>query len=42
MKTEWIQIRISPELKERLRVAAQSRGVSLSKFIIDCVEEVLK
>jgi predicted HicB family RNase H-like nuclease len=42
MKSEWIQIRVSPELKERLRVVAQSRGVSLSKFIIDCVEEVLK
>lgn len=37
-KTERLQIRISPELKERLRVLAEAEGRTISNY----VEQLIK
>ncbi len=43
METEQLQIKdISPEFKRALKLAAAQRGVSLKKFVVDSLTEVLK
>lgn len=37
-----IKLRIPPEVKDRWRAAAEARGLSLQKFIIDSVESAIK
>lgn len=41
MKTEHLQIRISPELKEQLREAAQKDGQGISEWVIDLIKKEL-
>jgi hypothetical protein len=39
VKDEFVQIRVTPELKEKIRVKAQESGYSdMSKFIIDLID----
>ena len=37
MKKQIVNIRISAELKEQIKAEAQKRGVSLSAYILMCV-----
>lgn len=32
-KSEWLQIRITPELKEKLKALADAEGLSMSSYI---------
>ena len=41
MKSEYIHIRISPELKEKTQKAAEAEGKTMSEYIIDLVKLAL-
>ena len=41
MKNEWLQVRISPEEKERLRLGAQERGLGMSEFVLTILNNYL-
>lgn len=41
-KTDDIRLRVPKGLKEKYMEAAKRRGVSMTKFVIDCVENELK
>ena len=39
-KTEYIPVRVEPELKERLAAAADSEGVSMSEMVRRLISQV--
>lgn len=41
-KTDDIRLRVKRGLKERYREQAEIRGVSMTQFIIDCVEKEIE
>lgn len=40
-KTEKIEMRVTPEFKQRVHTAAQQKGLSISQFIVKMLEKVL-
>lgn len=41
-KTDDIRLRVKKGLKERYKQEADKRGISMTQFIIDCVEKEIK
>ena len=41
-KTDDIRLRVPKGLKEKYRIEAEKRGVSMTQFIINCVENEIK
>lgn len=41
-KTDDIRLRVPKGLKEKYMQAAEQRGMSMTKFVIDCVEKTLE
>ena len=41
-KTDDIRLRVPKGLKEKYRIEAEKRGVSMTQFIINCVEKEIK
>lgn len=41
-KTDDIRLRVKKGLKERYKQEADKRGISMTQFIIDCVEKEIR
>lgn len=41
-KTDDIRLRVPKGLKERYKMEAEKRGISMTQFIINCVEKEIK
>lgn len=41
-KTDDIRLRVKAGLKEKYQAEAKKRGMSMTKFIVNCVEKELK
>lgn len=41
LRTDFVNFRVPPEFRERLRLAAESRGVSMTTFMIRAVEAAI-
>ena len=41
-KTDDIRLRVQKGLKDKYRIEAEKRGMSMTQFIIGCVEKELK
>lgn len=41
-KTDDIRLRVPKGLKDKYRAEAEKRGISLTQFIINCVEKEIK
>lgn len=41
-KTDDIRLRVKAGLKDRYRAEAQKRGISMTQFIVNCVEKEIK
>ena len=42
MKNEYLQIRVSPELKEMIRKAAQEENKNISEWVLDIIKFEIK
>lgn len=41
-KTDDIRLRVPKGLKDKYRVEAEKRGISMTQFIVNCVEKEIK
>lgn len=41
-KTDDIRLRVPKGLKEKYRAEAEKRGISMTQFIVNCVEKEIK
>lgn len=41
-RKEFLQLRLSPQLKERIRAAARADGVTMTWFVEDAIEQKLR
>ncbi|WP_287971519.1 hypothetical protein [Blautia sp.] len=41
-KTDDIRLRVKAGLKEKYRAEAEKRGISMTQFIVNCVEKEIK
>ena len=41
-KTDDIRLRVQKGLKEKYKAEAEKRGISMTQFIVECVEKEIK
>jgi len=42
MKTDLLQVRMSKDLKEKLQKAADSRGITMSAYVVDRIQDHIR
>lgn len=42
MKTDLLQVRMSKDLKEKLQKAANSRGITMSAYVVDRIQDHIR